>query len=204
VAALDPLKKAAIYAMSLADEGGDVAKAVSKADDWGWKGGNPGELTGGEYLRIMRGAESQPSEWDTVSEEAFRTANKQLEDAKTAGKPVGRLYETMYNGSLDDGFSPGMARIRATSIINRGFADLEKAQIPRSMTGKVLPQMYNDNGLNTFYTSSLLGNIPLWDSTNRLSVMLETMDDAQRENFLALLPEWDGYLDDLAEAARSL
>jgi hypothetical protein len=47
---LDPIKKAAVYAMSLADNADDVARV---ADDWGWKGGKPGEVTGTDYMNDM-------------------------------------------------------------------------------------------------------------------------------------------------------
>ena len=73
------------------------------------------------------------------------------------------------------------------------FYNLEKADIPRRYTGKVA-RAHLDAG----------GGYINPDTAQKYSDLMRPMTDDQRDTFLALLPQWHGTLDELAEAARNL
>ena len=161
MAALDPIKKAAVYAMSLADNADDAARV---ADDWGWKGGKPGEITGTDYMQDL---------------------NVKPEDL------IPRLRKSFGDMKRDD-----------ADLLMQWFADMEDAGIPRRWTGKLAKKLWN---------TPTGPNIPFDDSQTGLATYFQNVSDSmrpmtndQRETFLALLPEWEGSLDELADAARSL
>lgn len=181
--ALDPLKKAAIYAMSLADEGGDVAKAASKADDWGWKGGKPGEITG-TWFR------SRP---DVVVRDDFGNivhAKTQVMSQLRKAVEAGKLPK---EAATESGMRTWMRR----------FAEAEDAGIPREWTGKTV-RAYSES--SPFRQKALFSsyNASPEPAMVQISNTMRPMTNDQRETFLALLPDWSGSLDELAETARSL
>jgi hypothetical protein len=185
MAALDPLKKAAIYAMSLADEGGDVAKV---ADDWGWKGGKPGEVTAGS-LRYDYG-------------DLGKLGRQILESESPLGKAA-REMQTKGTG-VEDPWQVG-AHYKNT------LALLEEADVPREWTGKITAvanDLIEGSGGGAQRAQMLLQNPRDFFANKqlptRLSRAMREMTNDQRETFLALLPEWSGSLDELAETARSL
>jgi len=140
-----------------------IPKAAKAGDDWGWKGGKPGEASGADYLDVLR--EFGELGDDEVGFVAQLLESKHASLRSAAEDP--RLLDRVY----------------------RGFARMEKADIPRKWTGKAM-------------NAVLQSKMPV--SPNSLSDLMRPMTNDQRETFLALLPEWTGSMDDLAAAARSL
>ena len=207
MAALDPLKKAAIYAMSLADEGGDVAKV---SDDWGWKGGKPGEITGGIYNELYgkMGGYGRLQSTDGLSEDAVRliTTSPLSRDLTKSLSLDNAAISQLKNSPINAG-TPNIGRVMDD------FALLENADIPREWTGKIVSAFGGRvprNGAEG--VDRLIGDIPVGRGTTsyrdivatKVSDIMRPMTNDQRETFLSLLPEWSGSLDELAEAARSL
>lgn len=164
-----------------------AAKAVEdKVDDWGWKGGKPGEMTGTDFtqgLNMVVGSKG--------ADKIHARASKQISNAADKGK---------LPASLANNHSWAM----------REFTLAENAGIPRKWTGKVVKSLNPDNpveftggGIKTFTSRSndRSGNP---DTYNRVSKMMRAMTNEQRDTFVKLLPEWEGSLDDLANAAKSL
>jgi hypothetical protein len=211
MAALDPIKKAAVYAMSLADNADDVARVV---DDWGWKGGKPGEITGGEYMKRVEAGygraeklrtmmEAQGMDEGRVAEAYYReldanvgALNKEL--AKQLRKSKDPYYRTIGEHGSDSDLVDLM----------RSFRTLEQAGVPRKWTGKVARKLpfdaWNKYPALSEFALSATGPFSYSGAANKLSKAMETMSDEDINTFLALLPEWSGSLDELADAARSL
>jgi len=159
-------------------------KATKVADDWGWKGGKPGEITGNEYFRrtnsFYSGMKAGVTPISKVKNSNEKTKNllkkveKQLSPAIQAGK------------LKDDHPSRQMM----------AFQYLEGADIPRAWTGKVLNAMQKskrpaDRDVNTV-------------TARRISKAMRPMTNSQRDTFVSLYPEWEGSLEDLARAAKIL
>jgi len=183
MAMLDPIKKAAVYAMSLADNADDVARVV---DDWGWKGGKPGEITGGMFENLKKQFSTNPSKY------------RELE------KNVGQQYLR----AVESGKLPTIGWDRDVDQLMGDFATLERADIPRAWTGKIVSTAPLDYwpqypALSQFKVSST-GPFAYQRAADELSKAMRPMTNDQRKTFLTMLPEWYGSLDDLANAARSL
>lgn len=204
----------------------ESAPAVSKAavermakvsDDWGWKGGKPGEVTGelldnlehnvrnatAEYTRTGKNF-SQLQESIDLQRAAERQAFKQMERLKKKDPqhPVVQQYDylrAIYKGS------PKRA---ASHAITSGFGPFERANIPRKWTGKLtkaigpiekidFSRLLNKNdGSYIGYSPSALAQ--------ELSKSMRTMSNAQQEVFVTMLPGWKGTLEELTQAARML
>jgi hypothetical protein len=170
----------------IADEG------VEAADDWGWKGGKPGELTGGEYHKRLDNLYSRYDHSDEIDRARWRTAEDKLRDKldfeienQIAQSGNARLKKEFYensSGSNDD-FATDMK-------------ELELAGIPREWTGKVWPVLRTQVQRRYDLIPPTLAE--------KVSDAMRSMTNAQREDFLALLPEWSESLDDLANAVRTL
>jgi hypothetical protein len=177
---------------------------VDVADDWGWKGGKPGELTGGEYVKALGDIEA----------EALRKTKRrfnipeEVEDYNPYGGERQKLfYETQRLNALDPYVAKADKQLSSmyesgldtdeTTVAMMSFDALEKAGIPRKWTGRV----YKALGEN----SSPLDTLDVVEeSAQAISDSMRSLTNDQRETFLALLPEWSGSLADLADAARSL
>jgi hypothetical protein len=177
---------------------------AAKADDWGWKGGKPGELTGGEYTQAL----------DSVESEALRETKKHFnipEDVKDynpyGGEKQRRFYETKRINAMDSyvreadrqlsNLYPSGLDTDETTLAMMSFDSLEKAGIPREWTGRVYKALGEDT-----HPVDILDRAE--DSAQAISDNMRQLTNDQRETFLSLLPEWSGSIDDLAEAARSL
>lgn len=169
---------------------------VEAADDWGWKGGKPGELTG-EKLKYYFEAHPRTLDRRVTSlvpksqQRIVRKAEKQLERfrKKYPNSAVARRMSLRTEWGAED--------------IGTLFAAMERADIPRAWTGKVAAAL-PDKLLYTFNRGNYVSK---WDEPAKLkeiSDAMRPMTNDQREEFLALLPEWTESLDDLANAVRML
>lgn len=153
------------------------------ADDWGWKGGKPGEITGSIYKNrpdvMVRDDRGNLVHTKTL-------AMSQLKDAVAAGK-------LPKEAATEAGMRTWMRR----------FFEAEDADIPREWTG---PAVRAYSALSPFRQRTLFSsfNASPNPAMVQISETLRPMTGGQRETFLALLPEWDGTLDDLTEAAKAL
>lgn len=190
----------------------DVLKAASKiadegvevVDDWGWKGGKPGELTGGEFT----------SKWDKLEEEAEEATRKALGLSKKAYSEAfdsDEAYNLFLKNLSEKQHEMGdiaYEKLRRTAnpyiletsgydapFVMREFSILEKADFPREWTGKALPAIRAYQGNFADLSANLVQNI---------SNLMRPMTNDQRETFLALLPEWTESLDELAKAAKTV
>ena len=185
MAALDPIKKAAVYAMSLADNADDVARV---ADDWGWKGGKPGQVTAGS-IRYDYGD--------------LGKLGRQILGSKS---PLGEIARNLQKAGtgVEDPWQVG-------AYYKDTLAALEEADVPREWTGKIAAaarDLIEGSAGGARRAQILLQNprdyYAYKQLPERFSRIMRPMTNDQRETFLALLPEWEGSLDELADAARSL
>jgi len=210
VDAVKPAKSVAKKALSAM---GDVA------DDWGWKGGKPGEITGSMWKRNLDNFNSGKipmNEYEALLDDAYN----QFERAAARGKPVGgRLSELQRLFGYGD--SPVQKKLRNLEAEDRrGIAEhmledfyiLEKSGVPRRLTGSLQPRL-PELMRNKTYQSMLRNNTAAKDVgindyaktfKQTYGRYLSDLKPDQQETFLALLPEWTGSLDDLADAARGL
>lgn len=194
------------------------------ADDWGWKGGKPGEITGGEFVQklerspIFGGFGSRPVRDDEV--DLLRAGIRQLEDAAKRAKPIGRIFEQEVEDLRSMGHSWQSAKNLAAMSINREFASLEAAGVGRSLTGATAGALRRRGSAGNVWdrwgqlfpagrdvgAPGMHGGKPVWtgDTYRTIGKELEVLNPSQRETFLALLPDWTGTLDGLAEAAKAL
>jgi hypothetical protein len=81
------------------------------------------------------------------------------------------------------------------------FAKLEEADIPREWTGKVLMAIKQRERSNIYgRPADRIGTSPY----TGISRIMRPMTNEQRETFVSLYPEWEGTLEELANAARLL
>ena len=159
-----------------------LPKAAKAGDDWGWKGGKPGEITGEMYERALTN-----KDFATV-----RKAEDQMITAWKKKNPVGMVMADELDRYYANPFySTEKARAYSTADLMNRFAKLEKADFPREWTGKAFSS-FSQSQFDSPYV------------LNTVSDLMRPLTNDQRETFLALLPEWSGSLDDLAAAARSL
>ncbi len=76
------------------------------------------------------------------------------------------------------------------------FRNLQNADIPWDYTGKVFKALAARDKTDIPYVSS--------EAASAISKAMEPMTPDQREEFLYLLPEWDGGIEDLVEMLRTV
>jgi hypothetical protein len=179
--------------------GDDVVRGMSKADDWGWKGGKPGEITGGEFIK----------DYNSFNNYSKRTniqkkASEQLDKASKSS-PVGRMWK-----ELKDSTAGGEA------FMMKNFRDLEAADFPREWTGKAfsLPNYYSYNDLNI--ASQIMRNLNNTERQKFIDIVVDLYGDISPEgigkivkspytdDILKMLPQWEGSVDDLIKAVELL
>lgn len=168
-----------------------VVKAVKdKANDWGWKGGKPGELTGTRYTE---------------------TLNTPLEDDNR------RRALLQLRPSFPESFKFDLhSQKHQAGQAMKSFAALEGAGVPREWTGKVMRAIEKKHGTTDLESirpsdyekllsngRSIAGHSPM-SLAHSMSSHMRGMTNQQRDTFLSLYPEWEGSLDDLANAAKNL
>jgi len=153
----------------------DAIKALAKvADDWGWKGGKPGEITGGEFFQRLLSAQNSPNNVKKYNsmQAAYRRGLRQL-----------RKNRFLVTDEVE------------VEHFMKQFKELEDAGVPRRFTGKIVRAVD--------MRGDYIGEVPELSGAN-LSKIMSPMTDAQRETFLSLLPRWTGTLEQAANAAKKL
>lgn len=197
-----------------------IAERSKKADDWGWKGGKPGEITGTKWKMALDSYNAGRINADDY-ENVLKSAYGQFEKAASRGKPVGsRLSELQRLYGYGDG--PVQKKLANLEYEDRvGIAEqmledfyiLEKAGVPRRLTGKLQPKLPELMRNSTYQhilrsNTSTKDDIKIGDYARAFKETygryLSEMRPDQQETFLALLPDWSGSLDELAEAAKNL
>jgi hypothetical protein len=170
-------------------------KAISEmADDWGWKGAKPGEMSGTSFTNMLeasrRAQNASFSPGAMAKEDALlKKASKQL-----ANSGLGTRGKLEIAGTMSD------------------FSLLEKAGIPRKYTGKILKSVGGrlDVAIMNKYGVGIWNRSPLTNPEIRLSFASELssamrpLTPAQRDTFISLYPEWSGTIEELSNAARLL
>lgn len=198
----------------------DAIRALAEsADDWGWKGGKPGEITGGEYERALGKYNQLVKYGDRDSPQALNLY-KTLEDGamqwydsalrgklgpdwkKKAEYYAGRFGDVdklSKNNKLRQAFlrgTPGeygLSWLDEASKISLRFATFEEFGVPREFTGQLFRAMPQPIHGPTFANTT-----ELVDAFKTLST------NDQRETFLNLLPRWTGTMEQAASAAKRL
>jgi len=185
---MNPLNAAkAIYRMAgAADEvvpaiksgASSAKKAISEmADDWGWKGGKPGEITGLGILDSAKNAETWAKNGPQVISQ------------------MSRFVEKYPNSPLSASISGTVAPRNAAREFGYVMKDLQMSDVPRVLTGRIASMLTPKDLSNSLGTLSI---------ANRLADELRTLTPQQQDTFISLYPEWVGSIEDLAAAARSL
>lgn len=171
-----------------------IEKLAKVADDWGWKGGKPGEVTGTNVVMQMSLPKS-PSRDQKLAQLTYRMY-EQLEKTKNPviRDEVMRIWESYGMNAAARDFA-------------KKFYTLEKADIPREWTGKVLAALDNSLDKSGLEYNRLLGykyNRSADGLAKGISDLMRPMTNDQREAFLNLLPRWTGSLETAASAAKKL
>jgi len=193
---------------------GDASKKVaSKVDDWGWKGGKPGEVTGKTWDADVT------KRWNDLAISTNARARKQLEKhaAKNPSSNIANNWKTLNQMLPESTYID-----EPTANILGDFDLLESADIPREWTGKVLNSLYEYGKQridSAAFNLRIIGDTNIPDTlalfgpsgksgivsvAEKVSNAMRPMTNDQRETFLALLPEWTESLEDLAKAARTI
>lgn len=151
---------------------GAVKKATKAVDDWGWKGGKPGEVTGSMF---------KSTDLRNDTDRVWTRASEQIRKATKSGK----LPES--NQTPDVNVKKTMS----------GFAELEEADIPREWTARVLKSVNKRR-------NPAGGQLLVPYTPNAISKAMRPLTNEQRETFVSLYPEWEGSLEELARASKSL
>jgi hypothetical protein len=183
---------------------------VDVADDWGWKGGKPGELTGGEYaskrVKVSPGRYGVDELDEDVGDIVYNILDKR--NISETDPNYWNLWDDVYEDlqPLSDKTTmrayrqlsrsmPDMETAADVDTAMLTFKALEDADVPRKWTGKVYRAVQGSEGLSSLPPEMYAGEV---------SNAMRPLTNDQRETFLSLLPEWSGSLADLADAARSL
>lgn len=151
-----------------------AVKAVEdKADDWGWKGGKPGEVTAGttkyEYPELAKLGKQLRESQSTLGSAARKAAEKSPTDLG-ADWQIGARYR----GALQQ---------------------LEQADVPRKWTGKITAvarDVLEGSAGGANIASSLLGNKDPYaykGFASALSSAMRPLTNSQRETLLTLLAD---------------
>lgn len=198
----------------------DAIEALAKglksiADDWGWKGGKPGEVTGGELRNLVTeyntpSMEIHPYYIPKIKEKALKMA-EQIENS--SNPEVRDMFERslrMSFGVGPAGYMPSQIpthiKVSAVDSLAQVFKELEDADIPREWTGRVVSVM--NRIPSTVYPPHIYrmhaSGKPRAYIAQLLSDAMRPMTNDQREAFLNLLPRWTGTLEQAANAAKKL
>ena len=191
--------------------GGAGKKVANTVDDWGWKGAPKGRLSADDYDKIKDNA--QQDAWHSMQNRLGRdfdesNAGDLLElsdetDELTAERllPIAQQWEKggILPGYLIERNGTGIeefANEGITDNVANSFRNLQKADIPWDYTGKVFKAL-------AAREKQTMPEIPR-SVASAVSKAMEPMTPDQRSEFLSLLPEWDGGIDELVEMLRTV
>lgn len=206
------------------DEGGYLyIRRLAGSDDWGWKGGKPGEITSKDYWKKR-----------DIIEKMGDTAAAEVRLEKLDNKVIEQFSKSKYPHIRGDEYS--WSREQGPDEMMRMFASIEEAGVPRKWSGRFAEVTLKGD---SFYDYSMI---------DRMADHMKSMTDAQRKTYLdtvekiteawgellpgetseetgrfvaeaakaaqeltpsqleeywALLPEWTESLDDLANAVKN-
>lgn len=192
--------------------------AVKMVDDWGWKGGKKGEITGHKYKRALDAYRSGKITATDLDEKVLLPAFKQFERAAASGKPIAKRFNEEVAGErLLRNYAPNQPLTRQdmadiAELMLEDFYILERSGIPRKWTGKLISEMrkpagiYEDQG----FANALVGSPAMQGLTDigrnaravgmRLGNIMKNLreDTGDRGRFVYLISQ--GY--DLDTAAK--
>lgn len=181
----------------------NIAPASKKISDWGWRGGKPGELTGKRFNTLVNKADKR------AEKEAMKITGAKTREIIDENPEMFSVYDDLFESYVQPLRDQARKQFAGTKFAStypdetmREFATLENANIPREYTGKLLPGLHaylrNVNpmmSLRPYLTDKL---------SQSVSKLMKDLTPEQRDTFMSLLPEWNGHLDELAEAAKLL
>jgi len=207
---------------------GDAGEKVAeKADDWGWKGGKPGEVTAGQLkdLRARGDLELADIELrDHVDRFSRKYPDSPLVKQMKSGSGTRWIDNTLFEVRL---FEDVMSAVEQADV-PRKWTGLVAAALPKSaIAGPGGKRRINRNRIKDFadlmrpmtndqreFTGSAFRILNTQRSgpgeldVKRIGAALRStwrqLTNDQREAFLALLPEWTESLDDLVAAVRTI
>lgn len=170
-----------------------LERLVKKADDWGWKGGKPGEITGGEYSRLVSRLQKEAHERAKAEHPAsvLEMSNALF---RNEYRPVMMAAKRQLQKSKDKSIAESVFFPEDVDSRMKMFEGLEMADVPREWTGKVLGAL-----LRSKFANQRIGAV-----APEISNLMRPMTNDQRQAFLNLLPRWTGTLDQAATAAKKL
>ncbi len=161
-----------------------IGRLAKVADDWGWKGGKPGEVTGGDYHGAlddlyyrMNSFESDPDAVGFEYERQLaRWRNAEDDLREELDQKIIDQIESSKNNQLKNAF------IKSGEDIEKFTQDmktLERANIPREWTGKVWPVIQGQLQKQFDYIPPILAQ--------QVSDLMRPMTNDQRYMFLKLM-----------------
>ena len=201
----------------------DAAGAIAKkADDWGWKGGKPGEITGTDFMKrrnkIQKDVENYyQKKWGLSPDDLKKDEYSEAFEDDVYGTET-ELFDEMVARIRDEkpeftdflSNTYGIDAWQGNAFTNRegiehlmrDFYKMEQAGVPRRWTGKLLTagrQYAEQTGANVGRRnpSDLVSEV-----YSKAPTLMEDMTESQRQVFMQLLPTWQGSLDVLVDTVR--
>ena len=174
-----------------------VMPAVKKPLEWGFKGRKKTDIDDLDYSELAS---------RTNDPQIFDRNRKKLKKGAEKNKYIKEFLEgPVYRNKKGLDWPTDL-----TSMTNE-FKALEKAGVPRELTGKMLGNKlglnYNERWINketTWPRSIPMYNEVLTDWRKGWLRYHNELDDTQKETFDILSNEWDGTVNELVDVAKSL
>jgi hypothetical protein len=191
--------------------------APATIDDWGWKGGKPGEISGDVMYRDL--TTTRPGSYDFHDQVDY--LNNEVLDS------FARKYPNTDYAAYQKMATKGNAVPNPDRLIDlvTGFKVAQEAGIPRAWTGKVMGAL--DSKTREFWSAddirdlssvlkplsnadreAVVASIPTWTRSipelGTFIKQLSTLSASQQDTARSLLPEWYGTIDELINAAKTL
>jgi hypothetical protein len=169
-----------------------IQNLAKVADDWGWKGGKPGELTGGQYQKRL---DDVYQKYRTPGEDYAESIDRWFAAEESARAEMDHIIERQVDRSKNLNLRKA-AWEAGIEKFTMDMKELENAGVPREWTGKVWPAIQSQLQNKYDFIPPILAQ--------QVSDLMRPMTNEQRQTFVNLLPRWTGTLESAASAARKL
>lgn len=171
----------------------DAAGALAKkADDWGWKGAKPGEISGTEFMKRWIVLPDELQNRILVRDAQIKLVNDTAKQFESASNDFKDFLLKAYNIDVSKG-AQSEANVFDFRKLMRDLRVLENAGVPRRWTGKMLKAVVKGKRIDNLDD--------LYDMP-KISEAMESLSEPQRKMFVGLFPSWEGEPDQLGEVVR--
>jgi hypothetical protein len=169
-----------------------MAQGVARvADDWGWRGGKPKEITGTEYHKQLDDLYYRYNHGNPVDRDRWAVAEDRLRD--NLDVQIENQISRSKNSKLKKAFFSSNASIDKFAT---DMKELEQAGVPREWTGRLWPALQEQLQEPYDMISPTIAR--------QVSAVMRSMSNNERDVFVTMLPRWSGTMEDLASTAKRM